>query len=203
MRLVFRFAFVLIFIFMASISMIRARPYDNGLRTSLNLPAYDCEMPCWAGIHPGMPTETASDILRRHPWVDRIWGISLMRWEWNGEQPWWIDDSRPGAISSQYGAVDQIGIPTKLSTGDFWLLFDHVDRGVIFDLGLSGLVYNFINVEDGLFWIKADLKCPIQTQDFWREPTLILIGGMSSFERFHADNFDDYTLPGWLRDVSC
>lgn len=203
MHLVSRLAFALFFIFALSISMIRARPYDDGLRVSLNLPAVDCPMPCWWGIYPGMTSQAAVEILRHHPWVDRIWGISFVRWTWSGQQPAWIDASRPGAVSSHYGAVNQISIPTKLSMGDFWLMFDQVDRGVIFASGLSGLVYNFINVEDGLFWIKADLRCPIQTQEFWKAPTLILIGGMSTFERFYADDFDDYTLPGWLRDVSC
>lgn len=203
MRFVFQTALALILVFILSISIIRARPYDEEVRDSLNLPANDCEMPCWAGIHPGMTTEAAAEILSHHPWVDRMWGISYIRWTWSGQQPDWIDSSRPGAVSSHYGAVDQIGIPTKLSVGDFWLLFNQVDRGVVFASGLSGLVYNFVKVDNGLFWIKADLKCPIQSQEFWKAPTLILIGGMSTFERFHANEFDDYTLPGWLTDVSC
>jgi hypothetical protein len=203
MRLVFQISLVLLIIFILSISMIRARPYDNDLRTALNLPANDCEMPCWFGIRPGMTTEAAAEILRHHPWVDRMWGISLMRWTWNGQQPAWADTSRPGAVSSHYGTVTQISIPAHLSLGDFWLLFDRVERGVIFDSGLSGLVYNFVSVENSLFWIKTDLNCPIQIQEFWNAPTLILIGGMSAFERFYADDFDDYTLPGWLADVSC
>jgi hypothetical protein len=203
MRLVFRTTFALITIFLVSIGLIRARPYDDGLRTSLNLPPANCTMPCWSGIHPGMSTEAAVEILRHHPWVDQMRGISFMRWTWSGQQPTWIDASRPGAVSSHYGEVTQISIPTKLSMGDFWLMFDQVERGVIFDAGLSGMVYNFVNVRDGLFWIKTDLNCPIQAQEFWNASTLILIGGMSGFERFHADDFDDYTLPGWLADVSC
>ncbi len=203
MRLVFRLACALLLIFTASIGIIRARPYDDSLLASLNLPAVDCTMPCWSGIHPGMTSEAAVEILRHHPWVDRMSGISLLRWTWSGQQPGWIDDSRPGAISSHYGTVIQIGIPTKLSMGDFWLMFDQVERGVIFDSGLSDLVYNFVSVEDGLFWIKADLGCPIQTQEFWKASTLILIGDMSTFERSYAEDFNDYTLPGWLTDVSC
>jgi hypothetical protein len=193
-----RLAAVLCIASISFIALIRAQPL-SALPASLLL-QNSCEFPCWQGIQPRITSSSqAVDILNHHPWVGRVWGVSSARWTWSGQQPAWIDSRRLGTMSIRYGVVDQISIPTRFSTGDFWLLLTRLEKGVVFTSGLSTMAYNFVDAGD--FWIVSDLSCPITRHDFWQKPVLILLGDMAEFERQHAHI--DYAMSGWARGVSC
>lgn len=87
----------------------------------------DCTMPCWAGIRPGVTRlpETVS-ILDAHPWVGQITidaalatpsRAGLVMWQWNGQQPAGLDDSRPAWMSSESNIVRSLTLPTTLPAG--------------------------------------------------------------------------------------
>lgn len=195
-----RFAGVLFAVALSIIITIRAQPLNAALPL-LHL-QNECPFPCWLGIQPGITTSAqAVNLLNNHAWVDRVWGISSARWTWNGNQPAWIDDRRPGTMSIRYGLVEQIGIPTRFSTGDFWLMYTQLEKGVVFTSGLSSIAYNYADVGD--FWIVSDLRCPITRQNFWQQPVQILLGDMRTFEQAHAFHQTDYAMPGWSRGVRC
>lgn len=196
---------LLLAVFSVIIDLVCAYAAMGGGYSSSVLARSDaCVFPCWEGIELGVTTSTkAVAVLCRHPWVERVWGVSIVVWTWSGQQPTWIDDSLPGTLSSHHGIVEQIGIPTRLKMGEFWLMYDRLEKGIVFDSGIEGLVNNFVDAGPHRFWVKTDLRCPIRAVEFWNAPAIILLGDMTTFERLHRHDHDDYTLPGWFHDVSC
>lgn len=196
-----RLALVLCVPCIALIGTIRAQTLTTAVPDDW-LDGTNCTAPCWQGIQPGItPSFQAINLLNQHPWVDRVWGVSSGRWSWSGTQPAWIDARRPGTMSIRYGLVEQISIPTRLSTGDFWIMTSPLEKGVVFTSGLTSRAYNYADAGD--FWIVSDLRCPITRRDFWNAPVLILLGDMREFEQQNAHHHNDYALPGWSRGVSC
>lgn len=197
----YRLAAGLIVISGAFIGLVFLTAADDPAQTWYTAPA-GCAFPCWQGIQPGVTTAAqAVSLLNHHPWVGRVWGVSHARWSWSGQQPGWIDADRPGTLSIRYGLVEQIGIPTRLAMGDFWLMYKRLEKGVVFTAGLTSRAYYF--ADTGEFWVFSDLRCPITVGAFWRAPVQIILGDMSEFERQNAGHYTDYTLPGWHRSISC
>lgn len=204
-RSALRGSLLLLIGFSAIISLVYTyAALGGGYSSSLLARSDACVFPCWEGIEPGVTTSArAVAVLRRHPWVERVWGVSIVVWTWSGQQPAWINDSLPGTISSHHGIVEQIGIPTRLKMGEFWLMYERMEKGIVFDSGIAGLVNNFVDAGPHRFWVKTDLTCPIRAVEFWNAPAIILLGDMTTFERLHRHDHDDYTVSGWFHDVSC
>jgi hypothetical protein len=133
-RLVIRLALPLFILLAATLTLIRAQPYDDhGLRDML-LPA-DCAAPCFMGIKPGVTTlATAIYTLENHPWVRKVTvepgcespntiiQYCNINWTWNDHLPMWINPQTNGVLTIATGRVSQfMVVPMRIELGNLWL----------------------------------------------------------------------------------
>lgn len=93
-----RLSLLLIILFAAALTIIRAQPYDDHQLRELLLPA-GCPAPCFMGIQPGVTTvEEAVKILEASEWVeDYQLDGQIFTVRWNNNSPSWL------ANNSLYG----------------------------------------------------------------------------------------------------
>jgi hypothetical protein len=180
--------------FCAVLMLVRAQPNDDSsLRAFLDAPA-DCTTPCWQGIQPGTtPGHQALRLLQHHPWIDHIepWGYASTLLRWNGQQPAYVDDSYPGILTIESGIVERISIPTTITFGDLWLLYDQPARGGFICLGRASrnAVLHFATYPDAGFAVSLknglpascrpnvdSEACPIALPTLWNAPFDLIVG---------------------------
>lgn len=123
-RALLKIALPILLVFVAVISLMRARPYDGAALHAALAPSENCAAPCFMAITAG---ETAADkaitLLHAHPWVKAVDTSqpSFINWTWSGEQPAYINETQPGRLIISEGHVARIVVATAFAFGDFWL----------------------------------------------------------------------------------
>jgi len=146
---------LLMVLFAACITLIRAQPYDDSELRAFLAPPDDCPMPCFLGIRPGVTTlEETVGILEAHEWIGLVSsfeategrGVVFVTASWSGRQPDFIDSDAALWLGVNDETIESIFIPTRIPLGYIWLLYgapsysDVVDTpsaqydGIYFDL---------------------------------------------------------------------
>jgi hypothetical protein len=124
-----RIAALLSGLWLLTLLLIRAQPYDDGgLRAFLGSSA-ECPAPCVMGIRPGVTSEAELvAILNQHPWVAQ--GSqetrasrpgNVVAWQWNTAAPAWIDQPGSSLATLPDSAVGALVIETRIAWGEFVL----------------------------------------------------------------------------------
>lgn len=97
-RWLLRLLFMPTLLFVATISLIRAQPYDDAEMREFLLPPEGCDVPCWQGIRPGVTTvDEALGILNSLEWFgeihDKSLGENVIYAYWNEPRPSFAFDS--------------------------------------------------------------------------------------------------------------
>lgn len=124
-RALLKITIPLLLMFAVAVNLIRARPYDGtALRAAVIPQESECSAPCLMGIITGETTAAdALTILQNHPWVKGVDSSqrATISWMWNGTQPGYIDNLRPGRLVLEEDIVARIIVATAVPFGDFWL----------------------------------------------------------------------------------
>ncbi len=187
---------------MSSILLIGVIRHDDAAIRAFLQPSTECSTPCWEGIRPGVTTiEDMTRILEENGWIrDRQFNYSmeidtgLLTWRWRDPPSPFIESQRIGISWVQHNIVQWIDLPTRLTFGEVWLIFDHPLRGAI---QTSSVIPKRINHyasyhEQDWLQVRSTIFCPVRTRDFWQSPVNVLIGSLPVIE------MENYRLPHWL-----
>jgi len=170
-------AFAATALFAALVGLIRAQPFDDRQVRDFLAFLDECAAPCWQGVRPGVTTTTSALVLlEAHNWVsgvdEHIWfstpGSSLFSWLWNGQQPHWINDQRPGVMTTRLNRIQSIKISTHISLGELWLSMPEQERIERLDQ-LAGTAGEYIvRYPARGFEAHIPLSCPLHLGAFWQ-----------------------------------
>jgi hypothetical protein len=184
-----------------SITLIGLTPHDDSTIRAFLQPTVECSTPCWEGIRPGITRiEEMTLILEENGWIrDRQFNYSmeidtgLLTWRWRTPPSPFIESSRIGLAWIQNNVVQWIDLPTRLTFGDVWLLFDPPIRGAIQPASVIPRRINHYASYDENDWlqVRSTIFCPVRTSNFWQAPVNVLIGSLPIVE------MKTYRLPHW------
>lgn len=123
----FRSTVISLFLFMASLVLIRTQPYDDHAVRDLLLPE-GCPAPCFMGIRPGVTgVDDALDRLRSSGWTSDIIRQPNSTWivvRWNEQAPTWFarDYGSYLALVVRGSLVDEIHVQTRLELSNVELM---------------------------------------------------------------------------------
>ena len=157
--------------------------------------------PCWEGIRPGFTTiEEMTRLLEERGWIrDRQFNYSmeidtgLLTWRWRDTPSPLIEANRMGIAWIQHNVVQWIDLPTRLTFGDVWLLYNRPFRGAIQPASVVPKRINHYASydEQDLLQVRSTVFCPVRTINFWKAPVNVLIGSLPVVE------LENYRLPRW------
>ncbi len=180
-------------LFLISITVIRARPYEASAFNQALAPVEDCRLPCFMTIRPGMTTaDEAYDRLTAHNWVADIVddtrpasdggipGISGdLFWTWSGTQPDWVDATVMGQVRLQRGMTRFISLKTTAQLGDLHLTLPTPDWEIVFfdRMPNDALAIHHRSAyrQTGLLFQTDRQNCPAQV--LWKQPVTVTIWG--------------------------
>lgn len=187
----------------SGIFLIGFIPYDNSTIQAFFQPAAECSTPCWEDIRPGVTTiEEMIRILEERGWVrDRQFNYSmeidtgLLTWRWRNPPSPFIEENRIGIAWIQHNIVQWIDIPTRLTFGEVWLLYDLPIRGAIQPASVVPRRINHYASYHEHDWlqVRSTIFCPVRIYNFWQAQVNVLIGSLPVVE------MGSYRLPHWLR----
>jgi len=161
----------------ALIAILSAPPAISAeAMTTLFNPTAECPAPCMMGI--ALETTSAEDavsILEAHPWVAAVTvqryndQINAISWEWNGEQPAFIDTRSPGVVMLNFTGkrITSITISTDMQLSDLWRMIGPPPKVTLYrDAGgtmtyLGGYAHTRLHT-----YGVGD--CPATANTFWR-----------------------------------
>ena len=192
-------------LFTGVVAFVRAQPIpDNGARGFLIADGVACvsEAPCFLGIQPGATSaDDAFALLDDHAWVDQFYrhrgmesDSGLVQWTWSGEQPDYIDGSKPGALWFQHSVVSWVEIDLNLTFGDIWLLFDAPQTGRIHPMATTPVrAFQLVAYGNGGLQVRSEFECPLRLASFWS--AAVRVTAADPYEpRLRAEPVD-YRLP--------
>jgi hypothetical protein len=211
MRPLLKLTFLLILVFAVCIGLIRAQPYDDSELRAFLTPPDGCPMPCFMGIRPGVTTaDEALAILETHEWVGEIYTfnngmtgeLDYMNWDWTGKQSNLIQaatDTYPniGSLRITDGTVTDINVPTLISLGDIWLLWESqmnfftLVRGLDEDDPTTLIYYNRFSSHHASIAIST--ACPY-FPTFWNSAVAITLGDLTHDE-FTSEHYTSIYNP--------
>jgi hypothetical protein len=182
---------VLTLAFMVCITLIRAQPYRNAQLQAFVSPADDCPMPCFMSIHLGVTRiDEAMAIISSHEWVKNYaahlssYGGILITWNWSGQQPAFIDGTRPGGLGTgNSSVVSRIDLFTNVPLGDF-LVWQPPASGGLRCTSASRITGLFVHY-DQEFSAEVIMPptrclgsspCPFSIQELYFTPAVVTIG---------------------------
>ena len=201
--------FVLTLLFTAAITLIHARPYDEGdLRAFLAAPE-DCA-PCFMGIRLGrMTAGQAIEWLDQHAWVDHVilserFGATqrgYIGWRWNGQQPAWLSSEHLASLWVHDQVVRFVRVQTHITFGELWLLLHNPPMGpfrVEGDFpGTNPVAVIHAAYPDMSLLAQVTVSCPPRSVEFWNEPVRL------QFYNELGSDYVPYDLTGWFSQQSC
>jgi hypothetical protein len=157
-----------------AIAAIRAQPYQPESDVDALLSqADDCATPCFLSIQPGItPIDEAMATLRDTRWIDKIDGYM---WNWNGNQPSFLNGDQMSFIRPSYPDTDIVGaifLPTRISTGSFFLFLGKptsMTAGVDQSYGAGFLFLSLVFVHDNhsAYYVQTTAFCPSDIPALW------------------------------------
>jgi hypothetical protein len=187
-------------IFITGIMAICNIPHDDHAM-QIFLQDMQCSTPCWEGIRPGFTTiEEMTRVLEEGGWIrDRQFNYSmeidtgLLTWRWRDTPSPLIESKRIGIAWIQHNVVQWIDLPTRLTFGDVWLLYNRPLRGSIQPASVVPKRINHYASydEQDLLQVRSTIFCPVRTVNFWKAQVNILIGSLPIIE------LKNYRLPHW------
>ncbi len=170
-RLWLAIAIPLLFLLAVSLAAIRAQPSDSpAIREFLGGAAANCQPPCFMGIRAGETRfEDTAALLLASGWVKKIYqseAPTAIAWDWNGQQPKWIDPSSPGHLATDSDqVVSYIDIQTNLPASALWLAYGPPPRGFI--TARPQLMTHFIGFPEAGIDAYVQVACPASARRFW------------------------------------
>jgi hypothetical protein len=199
--LMFRYLlrWILIFsgIFLLSMLLIRARPYDDSDLRAFLTPPDGCPAPCFMGIRPGVTMYgDVLAILENHAWVTNLrlerygdaprnYNYGRFIWDWSDATPDFIDRRKPGGVNliwlsfyQREGDVETevvagtISIATTIPIHLAQQFFGTPNSGVV---GLSSdhkigytVSYDLANsARPTVTGLRTTLPCPANLLSYW------------------------------------
>lgn len=174
---------VLSLVWILTMTVIRAQPYENH-DLKILLDQDDCALPCWMGIQPGVTMgDEAVRLLREHPWVetdsiyispDTTRQFMWVTWRYSAARPRSVRESGYLTYSSnQTGRVSLIQVRTSIPVGDALLNLGKPAEAVI-----NRLEHVAAYPLSDLF-LQNFARCPT----FWGEFTSLYLVAPEDFDR--------------------
>ncbi len=180
MQLLIKSTFALVIMFVAFISLIRVRPYNDTDFRSFFLSSEDCRKPCWQGIRPGITTiDEAVMILESAAWAQDVTvDKRSISWAWRGNHIPSIDIQTSGIMYISNNRVAAIIVPLNVAFGDFQLLFGQ-PRWRSAGKFNHNVSVQFTYPQEYLT-LSVRLECPMNIASFWNAQPEIVLNGMPS-----------------------
>jgi hypothetical protein len=167
-------------LFAASISLIRARPYNDNDFRFFFLPPENCRRPCWQQIRPGATTvNEALNILEGVPWAaDVVVNKQMISWTWGDESPLPVDTRLPGKMLISNNYIVAIAVPLNISFGDLQVLFGQPRWRSLGKFNRNVSVQ--FTYPQEYVTMSMRLECPMNLASFWYAQPEILLNSTSS-----------------------
>jgi hypothetical protein len=175
-------AFCLALLFVTTMTIIRAQPYDDHTIRAILLPS-DCNAPCFIGIQPGLTqSKEAYALMEASPWVSEMsshiasgcCSIAL-NWQWNGKQPINLENGN-NTVYFSYNAstgiqtVQNIVLHTQIPAGYTILVLGAWPTAN--SAALQGLDYAYVEVFYPQYSVRlaTTISCPLSRWRLWEAP---------------------------------
>jgi hypothetical protein len=194
-------AFSLLLPLVIALAVIHAQPSDaQAIRDFLG-GSVACQPPCFMGIRAGETRfEDTAALLMSSGWVRKIYqseAPAALAWDWNGQQPKWIDATSPGHLATDNELiVSYIDIQTNIPASVLWLAYGPPPRGFI--TTRPRLVTHFIGYPQVGVDAYVQIACPATTRQFWNAHAYVYWG--VAWRPGTADN--DYPRL-WRQHIAC
>ena len=173
-------AFCLALLFVTTMTIIRAQPYDDHTIRAILLPS-DCSAPCFIGIEPGLTqSKDAYALLEANPWmgdmnshIDSGCCTVALNWQWNGKQPAHLANGN-NTVYFSYNAstgiqtVQNIALHTKIPAGYAILVLGAWPDSA----ALQGLDHAYVEVfyPQQSVRLTTSVSCPLSRWQLWEAP---------------------------------
>lgn len=203
MMLLIKTISLLMIVFMIIIFSIIAMPYNDSSIQQFMTSTENCGGACLLGIQPGATTVgEAMQHLSNHTWISDLRlnapgnGFAQITWEWSGQQPNVIDDSKRGRITFYWieedtrielnsSILETVTVYTRIRIYSLYTFLGETQMGTALirpdgQLGYS-VIYDM--PRGNILILSSEMSCPVNMQTYWHARTRLLLSvGYGSHE---------------------